>query len=37
MMRKTMSRLDAPASHLYSLAGPSRTAGITPAVALAEE
>ena len=35
MVRKSMGRPAAPAHHLYSLAGPSPTAGLTPAVALA--
>ncbi|HJX65146.1 MAG TPA: hypothetical protein VJ860_14490 [Polyangia bacterium] len=35
MMRKTMGQPAAPARHLYALAEPSPTAGLTPAVALA--
>jgi hypothetical protein len=35
MVHKSMGRPAAPARHLYSLAGPSPTAGLTPAVALA--
>jgi hypothetical protein len=37
MMRKTMSRPAEPTRHLYALAGSSPTAGLTLAVALAEE
>jgi hypothetical protein len=37
MVRKTMGRLETPARHLESLAASSRTAGLMPAVALAEE
>jgi hypothetical protein len=37
MMRKTMGQPAVPARHLHALAGSSHTAGLTPAVAFAEE
>jgi hypothetical protein len=37
MMRKTMGQPAALARHLHAVAGSSPTAGLTPAVALAEE